>query len=78
MCGCALLLSERLDNFYSYSIFKNLSILGGQCSVNINIPAPKIGAFQMSPKTQNGDFLKNGSNDVDYIFWVIYGDHVLK
>jgi hypothetical protein len=31
----------------------------------MNIPAPKIGTLQMGPKTQNGEFLKNGSNDFD-------------
>jgi hypothetical protein len=27
----------------------------------------KIGAHEMGTKTQNGDFLENGSNDFDYI-----------
>jgi hypothetical protein len=33
--------------------------------VNLNIPAPKIRALEMGPNIQNGDFLKNGSNDFD-------------
>jgi hypothetical protein len=32
--------------------------------VNLNIPAPKIGAIQMNSNTQNGDFLEN---DCDFI-----------
>jgi hypothetical protein len=38
------------------------------------IPAPKIGTLQMGPKIQKGEFLKNGSNDFDYIS-VIYGNY---
>jgi hypothetical protein len=33
--------------------------------VNINIQAPKIKALEKGPITQNGDFLKNDSNDLD-------------
>jgi hypothetical protein len=40
--------------------------------VILNIPASKIGAILRDPKTQNDDFLKNGSNDFGY-FSVIYG-----
>jgi hypothetical protein len=43
--------------------------------VNVNIPAPKIGILQMYLKKQNGDFLKNVSDDFDYIS-LIYGDHL--
>jgi hypothetical protein len=39
-------------------VFKGLSIIG-QRPVNINIPAPKIGAFQ-----KNNIFSKNDPNDV--------------
>jgi hypothetical protein len=31
--------------------------------MNINIPVPKIEALRMGPKTLNGEFIKNGSND---------------
>jgi hypothetical protein len=30
-----------------------------------DVPASKIGALQMGPKTQNGNFLENGQNDFD-------------
>jgi hypothetical protein len=43
------------------SAFKGLSTIG-QCPVNINIPAPKIGDLQMGAKTQNADFLENNSD----------------
>jgi hypothetical protein len=33
----------------------------------MNIVSPKLGALQMDPKEQNGDFLENGQNDSDYI-----------
>jgi hypothetical protein len=33
--------------------------------MNMNILASKVGALQMGPKKQNGDFLENGSNDFD-------------
>jgi hypothetical protein len=31
----------------------------------MNILAPKIGALQMGPRTQNYDFLENGSDAFD-------------
>jgi hypothetical protein len=45
-------------------LFKSCSIIG-RCPVNLNIRARKIGALQMGPKTQNGDFLENDSDDFD-------------
>lgn len=36
------LVPEWLDRFYSYSELKSLFIIG-QCPMNMNIPAPKIG-----------------------------------
>jgi hypothetical protein len=36
-----------------------------KCLVNLNISAPEVGALQIAPKSQNGDFLKNSSNDFD-------------
>jgi hypothetical protein len=33
----------------------------------MKILAPKIGAIEMGPKTQNGDFLEDGFNHFDYI-----------
>jgi hypothetical protein len=50
------LVPEQLDGFHSCSLLKNLCIVG-QCLVNMNILAPKIGALQMGPKIQNGSFL---------------------
>jgi hypothetical protein len=35
----------------------------GRSSVNTSIPSPKIGAFQIGPKTQIGDLFENGSDD---------------
>jgi hypothetical protein len=43
------LVPEQLDGFYSYSVVKSLSIIG-QCPVNMNIPAPKIGTLEKRPK----------------------------
>jgi hypothetical protein len=42
MYWCALLQTERLNAFYSYSVFKSLSIIG-RYQVNKNIPAQRIG-----------------------------------
>jgi hypothetical protein len=53
-----------MDEFYSYLEFKSLPTLG-RCSVNLNSPAPKIEILEIGPKTQNGDFLENGSDDFD-------------
>jgi hypothetical protein len=41
---CSLLLPEWLSKFYSYLVSKSSSIIG-QCLVNMNIPALKIGTF---------------------------------
>jgi hypothetical protein len=59
---CAFLLPERLDGFYSYSVFKTLPVIG-RFPINMNIPVTKIGAL----KTQNSYFLYNGYNDFDQI-----------
>jgi hypothetical protein len=48
---------EQLEGYYSYSFFSSLSIRVW-CPVNMNILAPKIGAFWMDPKKKNGDFLE--------------------
>jgi hypothetical protein len=40
--------------------------------MNQDIPAPKLGALQRDPQTDNGGFLKSGSNDFNYIS-VVYG-----
>jgi hypothetical protein len=61
---CASLAPEWLKVFFSYSVFKSLS-LTGQCLVNMDIPAPKTEALQMSPKTQISDFHKRGRNSFD-------------
>jgi hypothetical protein len=56
LCMYLSLAPEWLDGFYSYSVIKGLSILGG-CQVNLNILDPKIRANQMGHQTQNCDFL---------------------
>jgi hypothetical protein len=55
---------ERTDAFYSYSVFKRLSVIVW-CPMYMNIIAPKTGALQMGSKTLNDDFLENYSNDFD-------------
>jgi hypothetical protein len=54
---CIWLAPEWLERFYSYSVLKNFSIQSW-CPANLNILAPKIGALETGPKTQNGDFQK--------------------
>jgi hypothetical protein len=56
---CSSLAVEWLDGFYSYSIFKSVSVIG-RCQMNMNIQAPKVGVFQMVPETQNGDIIEDG------------------
>jgi hypothetical protein len=34
--------------------------------VNVNIPTPKVRAFQMGPTTQNNDFLAECPDGFDY------------
>jgi hypothetical protein len=63
---CASLVSEWLDGTYFYSVFKGLSLIG-QCLMNMNILAPKIGALQMDHKNKMAIFIKNCSNSLDYI-----------
>jgi hypothetical protein len=43
----------------------------------MNIPAIKLGAFQMDPKKHNWIFLENILNDFDKIL-VVYGDICLS
>jgi hypothetical protein len=49
---CSSLAPEQLVEFYSYSLFKSLTIIG-QCLVEMNILAPKIGALKMPPTPPN-------------------------
>jgi hypothetical protein len=62
--GHISLVTEQYDKFYSYPVFHNSSITG-QCLANMNVPAPKIKALWLDPKTHNGDFLKYGCNNFD-------------
>jgi hypothetical protein len=62
----ALLVPKQLERFYSYLVFKSLSIQGW-ILVILNIPAPKTGTIQTGAKTQNSSFLKNGYYDFDEI-----------
>jgi hypothetical protein len=61
---CDSVSPEQFDGFYSYSAFRCLSITV-RCPVNLKILAPRIGAVQMDPKMQIGDFLENDYNDFD-------------
>jgi hypothetical protein len=72
---CTSLTPKRLGEFYPYSVFKGLSIVG-RFRVNLNIPPPKISGIQTGAKTQNYYFLENVSN---YFVQssVMYGDHIL-
>jgi hypothetical protein len=48
---CASLAPEMVCRFYSYSVFKRVSILGW-FPVNLNVPTPKVRALQIAPKTK--------------------------
>jgi hypothetical protein len=48
---------ERLDGFYSYSVFKSLSVTD-RCPANMDILAPKIGALQMGPQNKTANSSK--------------------
>jgi hypothetical protein len=52
-------------DLYSYSVLNSLSIPDG-CLVDLNIPAPKIGDFQMGSKAQNRNFLENSSTLITF------------
>jgi hypothetical protein len=57
---CRSLAAGLLSSFWSYSVFKTKSILE-RCPVNMNSLDPSG-----VPKSQNGYYLGNGSNDSDY------------
>jgi hypothetical protein len=66
--GLAMPQTELLDEFSSYLIFKSLRVfILGWCPVNMSALAPKIGGLQISPKSQNCNFLENDSCDSDQI-----------
>jgi hypothetical protein len=50
--NCALLVPERINEFYSYSVFKGVAPIC-QCPVNMNILAPGIRVLWMDPKIRN-------------------------
>jgi hypothetical protein len=54
-----LLQPEQLDRFCLYFVFRSLSI------TDQKILVPKIEALQIGPKTENGDFTENSSNNSD-------------
>jgi hypothetical protein len=68
--------SEQLGKYYSYSVFKSLSIIG-RCPVNTNIPIKKIITLQMGPRIQNGNSVKNSCNN-SYKISAVYRDHFCK
>jgi hypothetical protein len=55
---CTSVDPERLDGFYSYSVFESLSIIG-RCLLNMNILVPKIRALKMGLEKQDSDFFNN-------------------
>lgn len=66
LCMCSPLAPERLNGFYSCSVFHSSSTLGQFTSmVSQNIPAPKIGTLQMAPKHKMSIFSKNSSYHFD-------------
>jgi hypothetical protein len=74
--GLAMPPDQLLEEFCSYAVFKS-SLFLDRCLVNMTVLAPKIECLQISPKSQNGNFLENGSYDYDRIS-VIYGGHLPK
>jgi hypothetical protein len=67
LCVCiyACFVPERLDEFYPYSAFKNLSITQvGRCPQNMNILAPKIGGFTRTPKSKIAIFSSAACNSL--------------
>jgi hypothetical protein len=46
---CALLMPERVNEFYSYSVFKSVAFIG-QCPLNMNNLAQEIRILWMGPK----------------------------
>lgn len=53
-----------LGGYYSCLLFKSL-LIPDQWMVNLNVPNPEIGTYQMGIKTQNAHFLENGSDNFD-------------
>jgi hypothetical protein len=54
---CPLLVPKQFDRFYLYFVFKSLSIVG-QCPLNKNILAPKIGSLRWSSRNKTVILLK--------------------
>jgi hypothetical protein len=56
--------SKRLDGFHTYPICK-IVFVTGQCTVNINMLAPKMGSLLMCFKKQYDDFIENSFSKLD-------------
>jgi hypothetical protein len=54
-CMCTSPAPEWIGGVYTMS----------QCTVNVNIPDPKIGPLQRGPQTQNADYLESSCNSGD-------------
>jgi hypothetical protein len=61
---CAMVAPERLGEYYSYLAFKSSSV-GAVPGEYGRSSSKNRGPFHMGPKKQNGDFVQNGSSDVD-------------
>jgi hypothetical protein len=59
-----------------YLVFKSSPAIG-QCPMNMNILAPRLGALQKGLRNQDEDHFENGTNGFDYIS-VIDRHHFLK
>jgi hypothetical protein len=56
VCVHAPLALERLDGLRSCSVFKSLAVIDWYL-VNVNTSDSGTGTFQISPETQNADFI---------------------
>jgi hypothetical protein len=54
---CSSLAPERINGFYSDSVFNNLFTIG-RCLINMNILAIKIGALEWGPEHKIAIFFK--------------------
>jgi hypothetical protein len=72
ICMCISLAPEQLNGFHSF-----YASIQSPCPVNMSSPDRKLGAVQMEPTTQIGDFLENDFEHVHEVL-VIFVDHTPK
>jgi hypothetical protein len=75
VCMRLALVPELLNGWYAYSVSTSLTVTY-RCPVNVDIPPPKLGVFDVGPKTRKA--IKKTAITISIKFQWLYRDHLPK